>query len=186
MPKESGGKFDFIKCVKWRIEQLEKEVQKGNYLSREEVAALLGYKNERYINELENEFGLPKDQFNKYDVRKVVKWFIEYKENMHQKEILKIKEGNNRDRLDKANAELKEIELSIKQGSLIEARYLQDVIENQANIFINGIRVLGTKIPNLLNLTPQQKEVLEVELTSIRDQIAALPTDISATAINIS
>lgn len=153
-------------------------------VSSEEMAEILKIKNRNYISELVADHGFPKTDYNKYPVIAFIQRWIEYQEELHQLEIKRIKEKDAQNRLANANAELREMEIAIKRGSLIESICLKDVLDNQASIYVKSLNVLGTKIPNLLNLTTQQKEVLENEINAIRTQVGNLPTDISAAAVN--
>lgn len=146
MPKESGGKFDFIKAVKWRITQLEKELHKDKFLTRKEVATLLGYKNEKYVNELEREYGLPKEEWNKYDIKKVVEWFIGYTDSMHRKEIQKLKSENPQDDLTRTNQKLRELQYQVRMGDLVEKAEVEYKWVNEVKTFNKALRVVPNKI----------------------------------------
>ncbi|OGU41338.1 MAG: hypothetical protein A2315_08020 [Ignavibacteria bacterium RIFOXYB2_FULL_35_12] len=153
-------------------------------ISSEEMAEILKIKNRNYISELVADHAFPKTDYNKYPLIAFIQRWIEYQEELHQLEIKRIKERDAKNRLDNVNAELKEIDLAIKRSILIPANQLEDTLETQAAIYVKNLEALKTKIPNLLNLNKQQKEVLETELIRIKEQIGNLPADISAAAVS--
>lgn len=154
-------------------------------IGSEEMAKILKIENRNYISELVADHNFPRKDHNKYPLVPFIQRWIEYQEELHQEKIKRIKEKDAQNRLANANAELREMEIAIKRGTLIEANNLEDVLDNQASIYIKSLNVLKTKIPNLLNLNNEQKEVLEKEIDAIRTQVGNLPTNISADAANI-
>lgn len=152
-------------------------------VSSEEMAEILKIKNRNYISVLVADHAFPRADFNKYPLVKFMQRWIEYQEEIHCKEIEKIREGNSRERLERGRAELIEMEIAIKHGTLVDSRHLEDALNNEVSLYVRGLEVLKTKMANLLNLNAQQKEIIETEINSIRNQIGNLPADKSVSDI---
>ena len=185
MPTEGHGKYDFVKCVDWYIKHLEGQNEKANLVTRKELAKLLGYKNEKYINELERDFGLPKKDFNKYDIYEVIEWFIGYKENLHKKELEKIKETKPQDELARKSARLKELEILEREGKLIDAElnkivWLEEYKMLSEKLDMFSIAAAGKIIEKFKELAKHEKtikSIIEVEKDKIKNEIAEYPLE---------
>lgn len=150
LPAKRDG-YNFIKAVDWRIRQLEEEVSSSRIMNRKRIAALLGIKNEKYINELEVRYGLPKEDYNKFDAFKVVQWYIQYKEAIHKSEIQKVKDSVNdlksaTIRVRKAQAERLELDNLKEAEQLVPKKILIKIIE----ITFSNIRNKLLGFPNRL------------------------------------
>lgn len=74
---------------------------------------------EKYISELVLTQNMPKSGYGEFKLYDCVKWYIDYKQQSHRKEVQKIKNEDEQKRLTRANAALKELALKEKEGELI-------------------------------------------------------------------
>lgn len=176
MPKESKDKFNFIKCVDWRLKKLEKEIEQRRYLTRKELSKILGF-NDKYINELEREYGLPKETWNKYDINKMIPWLMEYKDTIHKKNIEKIKSDKPQDVLAIKSAEYKDLLIREKRGELVPATAVEDAWVNEISVINAELDSFPIKAaPNLLGVktVKKMKDKLIIEINKIKTKIAKL------------
>ncbi len=131
------GKFNFIESCKWMYEKQQKEIleSKNKHYTRQELAALFGFKNDKYINELERDFGLQKEGWNSYDLQKSLQWFLNYKEEQCKRAIAKIKNKKPQDELALKNVLLKQIEIEQKEGKLISTELVENVMSDEAELY---------------------------------------------------
>lgn len=180
MPKEAPDQFDFVKCVDWFIKHLEKENTKLQFFTRAQVGKLLGY-HEKYINELEIKFNLPKAGFNKYNIFEVVKWFVVYTEQKHKAETERIKAEKPQDLLARKSAELKEIVIQEKNKNLINLSQVKSAWLSEINTISSILDALPIKASTLLLGISSQvkaKEILDELINEIKLKIAKLDLDI--------
>ena len=142
-------------------------------LSRKDLAELFGYKNEGYINELEKDYGLPKVDWNKYELSACLKWFLQYKEEIHQKEIEKTKAAKPQDDLARKNAQLKQLEIEEKTGLLIDADLVRNAWLNEVTIFVSALDTILADAQIQIK-HPETIEILRNIITKRREAIAAL------------
>jgi len=171
----SRGQFDGIKVIHWLINYLENEIKESKLISRKEVAELLGYKNDKYINELELSNGLPKEDFNKYNIYKVVKWFIDYKEKLHRNEIERIKNVKPQDHLASKSAEFKELLIEEKKRNLLRKDEVAQKWIEEIQIINNALTGFPIKVANkIVGITDEQKiiEIVSEELNKVKENIS--------------
>lgn len=157
-------------------------------VSTSELAKLFDV-SDKYISQLVLDHGMPKVAKNKFNLYDCVKWRFDYNEEIYEDRLKKIREENTKSRLERANAELKELELAEKRGSLIPAESVERAKLNDAIIYIKSLDALKTKLPPvLLGAKTEQdiSKIIEKETDSIRTQIADLPADIHAGTIKFS
>lgn len=178
LPKEGRGKYDLLNCVRWVYEHQQKEIEEAKYLTRKGVAKLLNYKNEKYINELERDFGLPKINWNKYDIYQVIQWYINYIEGIHTKEIQKLKEEKPQDELARKSARLKELEIQEREGKLVDLDYVKWAWIEEYKLLDEILAGIGAKLaPKLLkkeNAT-EIRFIIDEEIKKAKEKIAQLP-----------
>jgi len=141
---------------------------------------------DKYISQLVLDHNYPKEGHNAFNLYKFIKKRFQHLEEMCNDRIVKIlREETSKSRLERANAELKELELQEKRGQLIDSNHFKDALENEAHIFIKGLDILNVKLGQVLSLDEKQSQLIEKEINSIREQIAALPADTRADSVNI-
>lgn len=178
MPREKNGKYDFLKCVKWQIDNLRMRLNEKKYLTRKEVAHLLGYRVE-YINQLEKDDALPKESFNRYDIEKVIKWFIGYYKNLCKKEIDKITAADPQKELTGINKDLKQLIYRQKIGELVVAADVKLEWVNEVKRISQALDALPFKIlPKLKNAKDdiEISSVLRNEINEMRNRLSELPS----------
>lgn len=151
-------------------------------LTRKQLSELFGYKNEKYINELERDFGLEKDAWNQYDLKKSVEWFINYKENIYAKEIDKIKADKPQDDLARKQAKLKQMDIEEREGrsidsDLVRMKWLDEIKVFDLNIdSIEATLIISLK--NLLTDVEKGNEIIKTTVRKTKEKIANTELDI--------
>ena len=151
-------------------------------LTRKQLSELFGYKNEKYINELERDFGLEKDAWNQYDLKKSVEWFINYKENIYAKEIEKIKADKPQDDLARKQAKLKQMDIEEREGrsidsDLVRMKWLDEIKVFDLNIdSIEATLIISLK--NLLTDVEKGNEIIKTTVRKTKEKIANTELDI--------
>jgi len=156
-------------------------------VSAKTLSEVLGY-DYRYIAELVKDHDLPKIAHNQYSLFDCINWNKNYQAQLHQDEIKKIREQEStRTRLERAQAEYKELELAEKKLSLIPVTDLDIVMTNQAQIYIKSLNALKTKLVPLLVHAKNESEIfkiIETETDKISEQLSDIPADQPSDAVN--
>jgi hypothetical protein len=119
---------------------------KNIIVGRKVIADLLGYKNEKYINELEKDADLPKIKHNQYPLFDCFRWYVEYLKSNHEKEIDRVKSDKPQDDLARKNAELKQIELDRQNLRLLDREELFPALLNEYGIFKTSNEGQGARL----------------------------------------
>lgn len=149
-------------------------------VGRDYIAEVLQL-NEKYINELENTQGLPKDAYNQYSLVDVIQWFIVYKENIAEKRIADARKEKPQDDLARESAMAKKISNMKELGYLIPAGEFERVLREEKNLFVRSIENLPTrifiKIKKLLQDNEQSKalQLIEDECNELRERVSEIP-----------
>lgn len=154
-------------------------------VSTKDLATLFGVAS-KYISQLVKK-GMPNEGHNKFNLYECVKWRFEDNEKIYQNDKKKIREENTKSRLELANAELKELELAERRGSLIDSKEVYQSKMNDATIYVKGLDALGTKLPPVLIHAKNEEEIsttIKKETDNIRNQIATIPANTAAAAVN--
>jgi hypothetical protein len=158
---------------------------KNIIITTAELADLFGIA-EKYVSQLVIDHGYPKVGHNAFNMYECSKKRFSHLEEMCVERIKKVREENTKSRLERANAELKELELQEKKGKLISSDQFRDALENEAHIYTKGLDILKSKLNQVLNLDEKQREYIEKEINSIREQIGNIPADKPADTVIIS
>ena len=144
------------------------------------LCELLDFANPNYLSNLVNNHGFKKTARGKFPLVANIKRKFEYQEELHRNEIKKIREGNSRSRLETAQAGIKELELKEKQGELGPISEFKLALRNEALLFKKGLEALRDQLGFDINLTPDEKEILNNHINGLLNQIANLPADTNA------
>jgi len=166
-------------AIQWMYNYQKKQIEKlsHKFLTRKEVAELLGFKNEKYINELESEFNLPKEDFNKYELKKVIHWWTRYTAEKHLKEVDKIKKEKPQDELARRQARLKEIEIKEREGNLIEYDLVKWAWVEEYKLLDELLSSISVKLASQLlhktNLN-EVRTIIDNEVKKLKEKISKL------------
>lgn len=129
-----------------------------------------------YISELSRKKGFPKSSYNSYPLFEFTQRFLEYKNELFEKEKRKLRElTSSRERLEKAQADLKEIELGEKQKSLVPVQEVESIMLTAARIYVKNLESLETTLPPILINAKDQIEIAVI----IRDAVYSSRTQIA-------
>lgn len=154
-------------------------------VSTKQLSELFGV-SEGYISDLVNDHGMPKIGFNEFNLFDCVKFRFLHLEKISEDQKDRLRDSTNRGRLDAANAELKELELQVKKGSLVPTIEFEMALMNTIRIFIKGLDTLPTKLSIELIDAKTQSEMMPIikkETDSIRTQIANFDPRTPAAAV---
>ena len=151
------------------------------------LCEILDFENSNYLSELVKDHGFVRAAHGKYPLVKNIKRKIEYQKELHQDEIKKIREQEStRTRLERVQAEIKELELAEKKLSLIPVTDLDIVMTNQAQIYIKSLNALKTKlVPLLVHATTEAEifKIIETETDKISEQLSDIPAGLPAESV---
>ena len=153
-------------------------------VNTKQLANLFGV-SESYISDLVTDHGMPKLAFNQFNLIDCVKFRFSHLEKIFQDQKNKLRDLTNRGRLDAANAELKELELQEKKGSLVLVQEVEMVLKNEALLYKKGLESLSGKLKFDMNLTPEQTEILSKNINDILNQLSNLPPDANAEYVDL-
>jgi len=147
-------------------------------ITRKELAEILGY-DERYINQLVNEKGLPRLEFNQYDLIEVVKWWKNYIEELHQEELKRVRVTKPQDELALKSARLKELEILEREGKLIEVDLVRSAWLEEMKLLKELLDSLGARLShNLVGKDVKMiKKIIDEEVERIEQNISELPIE---------
>ena len=131
----------------------------------------------KYVSQLVLNHGMPKAAKNKFNFYKCVKWRFDFNEKSFEDRSQKIREENTKSRLERANAELKELDLAEKRGELVQATAMENAWLNEIAVIDAELEGLAIKAaPNLLGIksVKKMKDKLIIEINKIRTKIAKL------------
>lgn len=132
---------------------------------------------DKYISQLVLEHGMPKAGKNKFNFYECVKWRFDYNEKNFEGRLQKIREENTRTRLERANAEIKELDLAMKRGELVLATVVEDSWLNEIAVINAELDSFPIKAaPNLLGVktVKKMKDKLVIEINKVKTKIAKL------------
>jgi ribosomal protein L31E len=133
-----------------------------------------------YINELVREKGAPREnKAGKYNVTDFVLWYLDYKREEYEAKLKKIQEGKSQDRLNTANAEIKELQLKQMQGELMPSDQVRLAFGELKLIFQKGLEAMPTRLaPILAGVTREEaQQLIQKETDNILKQIANVSLD---------
>jgi hypothetical protein len=148
---------------------------KNIIVGRKIIAELLGYKNEKYINELEKEADLPKIKHNQYPVFDCFRWYVDYLKSNHEKEIDRLKSDKPQDDLARKNAELKQIELDKQNLKLLDRDELFPALLNEYGVFKTSTEGQGARLAARLkgvNSFDEIKNIIDTDNNEIFKKLA--------------
>ncbi len=157
-------------------------------ISTSELAELFDVSH-KYISQLVLDHIMPKATHNKFKLYECVKWRFVYNEKICENRLKKIREENTRSRLERANAELKELELAEKRASLISADSVEKSKMNDAIIYVKSLNALNTKLPPVLIGAKTEQDISKIikkETDSIRNQLATIPGNIPSGSVKFT
>jgi phage terminase Nu1 subunit (DNA packaging protein) len=147
----------------------ENQPQK-KYATTEQVAYTLNI-SQRWVQRLVKEQGMPREEQGKFNLIKVVRWYVEFLRN----QIDEAKKGNeNLDeaklRLTKLKADREEVELSKEHKSLIPVKVCEEIMLSIIILFGKKIDALPSKILNKLFAAKTKKELFLI-LTNATEEL---------------
>jgi hypothetical protein len=147
-------------------------------ITRKELAEILGY-DEKYINQLVDEKGLPRLQFNQYDLIEVVKWWKNYIEELHREELKRVRAFKPQDELALKSARLKELEILEREGKLIEVDLVRSAWLEEIKLLKELLDSLGARLShNLIGKDVKEiKRIIDEEVERIEQNISELPIE---------
>lgn len=146
-------------------------------VTAKELSDLYGV-SEKYISELVNDHNHPKVAWNEFNLYESLKWWIKYKEEIHRREIEKIKEDDPQKSLARSNKKLKDLDYEERIGSLLPLEVVKMAWVEEVKIIGKALDGLPTKVaPRLVNLSDEEEAVsiLNDEINKIRNRIGDLP-----------
>jgi hypothetical protein len=170
LPKESPGKFDFVKACKWMYEYQKRIIEKQSpfTFTREQTAEILQV-DKIYLNDLVKREELPIEKFNTYDIRKVFIW----NKKRYEKRIDDCSKDRPQDLLAARSAELKQLQIQEKKGELLDKFEVSAAWINQLQIIKGTIQGLAVKLSTKLPCDPKLTiEVAEKEIAVLLNKIA--------------
>lgn len=144
------------------------EINKTNRIenitvNRKALAALLGFKNDNYINSLVRLHGAPRPkQQNKYDLVSFYRWFIQYKEKQSADEINRLQNQSARDALALANIKLKDLQLADLKTNLIPRNEVNEAWSNEILFLKKQSSKLSGMVSNKLLGISDQKFITDI------------------------
>ena len=153
-------------------------------ISTQEVAALLMV-SESYISDLVTREGMPKIAKNKFNAYQCIQWRLNHLQKISESEKNKIRESTARNRLEIANATIRELELAEKEGTLAPVKEFELVLMNETMIFKKGIESFSQALKFDLNLNPEQVKIIDEYAYRILTQFSKLPLDIRAEDVKL-
>ena len=157
-------------------------------VSPKDLCMMLDFENPNYLSNLVTHHGFIRNAHGKYPLLANFKRKIEYMKKLHQDEIKKIREQeSSRARLERAQAEYKELELAEKKLMLIPGSELDIIMTTQSQIFIKSLAALETKLVSILIHAKTESEIsiiIKTETDKIREQLSNIPANQPADAVN--
>lgn len=145
-------------------------------VDRKTLAQLL-LVNEKYINELSTERGLPRIDYNTYRLIDVLTWYFKYKDELTKKIVEKIKSTKPQDELALKSARLKELEILEREGKLIDIEEVKLAWISEYKKFeelLEGMLArLIIKVPN--KNVDELRVILKEEIDALKQAIVELP-----------
>lgn len=178
MPKIGSNKFNAVECTSWYIDYLRYWRDRGTI---EELAQMLGI-TPRWLNRLVVEKGIAKERHGVYKITATVNSYVSFLKD----QIRKAEEGEStltdeRRRLLRMQADLRQMELVEKQQKLIPVAVIQ-------NLILEFVILTGKKLDsipgvclNKLFACKTKEEMLKV----LRDTIHHIKNEISRAQSNI-
>ena len=145
-------------------------------VGRKELAEIFGIA-EKYVNELHKDHGMPKAGHNEYPLIECIKWHKNYQDEIHAKEIQKIKADKPQDELARNNARLRELEIEREEGALT---YIEDIEAPMFNLIGMIIQQMDAWPTNCSQKVADESdpikclEILEEQKNKTRTKIASL------------
>lgn len=158
-PKAGHNKYVAADCVSWYLDYLEYWRDRRTI---SEIAAMLGI-TERWLNRLVLEKGIKKEKHGTYKLDQTITSYVIYL----KEQIKKAEEGertlaDERKRLLKMQADVKEIELLEKQKQLIPVDVAAKLLTNYAAIVDKKIDMMDGYSLNKLFASKTKEEILKV------------------------
>ncbi len=138
--------------------------------------------NEKYINELVDEYGMPKIDYNTYNLVDCFKWWIEHQKNILKKQIEKLKAMKPQDELALMSARLKELDVMEREGKLIELDLIKNAWMSEYKMLNELLIGLGPRLSTrLINKSDpiEVRKIIDEEVEKIKNAIVELPLPIN-------
>lgn len=150
------------------------------FASLEQIASILNL-TPQMVNRHVKLHGMPRVSRGEYDLIKCVHWYIAYKDRLIQEARRgKETEGQARQRLVIAEANLKELQFAKARGNVIEIDIAKELWAKLVLVFKSRILLLPSKLPTLvLSCTnPNEvRELLEIELMEALHELSQTKLD---------
>jgi phage terminase Nu1 subunit (DNA packaging protein) len=180
LPKVGKGNYQLSKVIKWLINyyraELEEKEKNRNIRTVKEVAELFNV-DERWINRLNKEAGLPKQERGKYDLKQVIPFYVNYlrcqiEEARHGSET----ESQARTRYYQIQIELKELELARRRGEIAAIEDLKLVMGEILRAIRDRFLTLPRRLaPELIGCDIADiEEKLEIEISKDLNDTASI------------
>lgn len=183
MPRAGYNKFDSFKVVRWKFDwlqhQLEEEKARRNIRSLGEIADLFGKVQQRTINLLVKNEGLPRKERGEYDLAEVIPWYMK----RYEHQLKEAKAGGEdgvqaKARLIKAQADLKQIALAKVRAEVINVQDAIIAFENVLSILRQRANVFPKRAaPQLegLETNGEREAMLKDLINELLTELADIP-----------
>ena len=182
LPRERNKQFDINRVIHWLIDYyknlLFQERENREIRTVGEIADLLR-RDERWINKLAKEKGLPRLARGRYELKSVVRWYLQDME----RELEIAKAGGEdalmaKSRLLKAQANMKEMEVAEKRAEIINIIDVVTIIEEALNTTRQRAEVLpdrGAKLVEGIETYEERKTILKSLKDEVFDNLSTVP-----------
>lgn len=143
----------------------------------EELARILGFKNRNYISELVKDKGMPKEDWNKFDLYKVIPWFLQLKEEQYKDEIRKVRAEKPQDDLARKSTELKDLQIQEMKGALVDKEQVLAAVLSLIGVLKSAFKSLSPKVAPQLTSEADVKVIrkkIDEEVTRIFRKVGSL------------
>ncbi|MFA5300106.1 MAG: hypothetical protein WC389_18115 [Lutibacter sp.] len=131
-----------------------------------ELAAHFGV-SEKYLSELHREQGLPKAGHDAWPLIACDLWRFNNIKEIYENRLEKAFSEKGREKLDRVNAELKEIELLKAQEQIIMKSAVMDVWIKQMSVIVNNLDGLPIRVADKLIDKKDIKEIIDILTTYV-------------------
>ena len=144
------------------------------FASLEQVAEVLNM-TPQMVNRHVKQHGMPRISRGEYDIKKVVHWYIDYKDQQIKDARRGTEtEGQARQRLIVATADMREVDLAKACGGLIEIDVAQTVWQRLAVSFRNKMLLIPTKLAPQVITCKDPSEAQTLMETDIQEALLEL------------
>jgi phage terminase Nu1 subunit (DNA packaging protein) len=150
-----------------------------------QLAKILGI-TRRYVNQLADKEGLPKAGRGKYELEKVVKWYIDFirvqSEQKVNKKLEKIRNDDSQNRLNQYKADEALFNLLERQNRLIPTEEVTRTWRNEITLLKRNIFNVPNKVSHRCLTAQSKNDISEIIIEALNEALEKYAND----SINIS